>query len=543
MLLSSSRLNFPRLDAVTILMLTLSVALLGSCGKDPQSVEPTEEPTVTETESVDPEYGKTIAAMNLIRSKTPQIPEEIGSIPIETPTTTTTETLAGGALHVYTLRTTDTIARLEISITHPTTEYVIWNAIPLDAAPTLEADGKIYRPLTTQLYDGDEGSILNGQPKHFDSEPHRAYVAYPPLPKGIKEVKLATPWSTQTLNVKVEYGADELDVKGTKDVPILARVAAYERAPQWLKNDLPAIITVHKLTRIEQGVLLHYSLDYPKGIADEERRSIDYFDFLTPNTLDERIRLIDMESQEVHYALTGVSVGMDVSNIDTPNEVSEGKGSYLGWVLFPYVPEGVQTISAVIAGQLLFDLPISNQPLEDAVPERSYILLGSGWQNPFDPQYENYADLMELLDPEKNSFNSREEKVDPIIVPVTEGAVTTIGKGVNLDASVLFDVDKADLTPAALEVIDKAVAKIKEAEKTGIKKELAVVGHTDSVDEDAYNLELSKRRAEAVATALKTALPGWQITTDGKGETQPIASNDTDEGKALNRRVEIAWSK
>ena len=76
------------------------------------------------------------------------------------------------------------------------------------------------------------------------------------------------------------------------------------------------------------------------------------------------------------------------------------------------------------------------------------------------------------------------------------------------------------------------MAKIKEAEKAGIKKELLVVGHTDSVADDAHNLDLSKRRAEAVATALKTALPGWDIQTDSKGETEPIVSNDTEDGKA-----------
>jgi OmpA-OmpF porin, OOP family len=69
----------------------------------------------------------------------------------------------------------------------------------------------------------------------------------------------------------------------------------------------------------------------------------------------------------------------------------------------------------------------------------------------------------------------------------------------------------------------------------------AIVGHTDSDGDAAQNLDLSKRRAAAVRIVLMTQfrIDGARLTTDGKGETQPIDKNETATGKANNRRVEF----
>jgi OOP family OmpA-OmpF porin len=67
-----------------------------------------------------------------------------------------------------------------------------------------------------------------------------------------------------------------------------------------------------------------------------------------------------------------------------------------------------------------------------------------------------------------------------------------------------------------------------------------VEGHTDALGADDYNLDLSRRRAEAVKAALATAgLPADAIRAQGLGETDPIETNDTEEGRAQNRRVVI----
>jgi OmpA-OmpF porin, OOP family len=77
--------------------------------------------------------------------------------------------------------------------------------------------------------------------------------------------------------------------------------------------------------------------------------------------------------------------------------------------------------------------------------------------------------------------------------------------------------------------------------KTQPDLKLVIEGHTDSVGKAAYNLDLSKKRAESVKTYLvqKGGIDGARLTTQGFGDTKPIAKNDTDVGRAQNRRVEL----
>jgi outer membrane protein OmpA-like peptidoglycan-associated protein len=70
---------------------------------------------------------------------------------------------------------------------------------------------------------------------------------------------------------------------------------------------------------------------------------------------------------------------------------------------------------------------------------------------------------------------------------------------------------------------------------------LSVSGYTDNIGDDAFNLDLSKRRAAAVKDSLvaKYKATAENLTTDGYGSSHPVASNDTIEGRARNRRVEL----
>jgi len=101
---------------------------------------------------------------------------------------------------------------------------------------------------------------------------------------------------------------------------------------------------------------------------------------------------------------------------------------------------------------------------------------------------------------------------------------------------VLFDFDKAEVKPEA----KRQLAVVLQALKEQPALQTLIVGHTDSVGTDAYNLKLSQRRAEAVATYLvQQGVSRPTIKTDWKGESAPVASNATAEGRAQNRRVEI----
>jgi outer membrane protein OmpA-like peptidoglycan-associated protein len=104
---------------------------------------------------------------------------------------------------------------------------------------------------------------------------------------------------------------------------------------------------------------------------------------------------------------------------------------------------------------------------------------------------------------------------------------------------VLFDFNKATLKPEARTQLARVLQAVKE--QPGLRTH--VVGHTDSVGSDAYNMGLSQRRAASVADYLvQNGVPRQTITTDHRGEREPVASNATDDGRAQNRRVEITVS-
>ncbi len=115
-----------------------------------------------------------------------------------------------------------------------------------------------------------------------------------------------------------------------------------------------------------------------------------------------------------------------------------------------------------------------------------------------------------------------------------EGAKITLG------GEVLFDPNKDTLSDTADAELKRLVKEVQERNA----REITVIGHTDNVQGSAHNKKLSDRRATAVGKALRKTLgEDVKVTTAGKGQDQPIADNGSDEGRKLNRRVEITVVK
>jgi len=100
---------------------------------------------------------------------------------------------------------------------------------------------------------------------------------------------------------------------------------------------------------------------------------------------------------------------------------------------------------------------------------------------------------------------------------------------------VFFEYKSFDLTIDSQDILDKVASKLVAAEA-----EVLLAGHTDSIGGDAYNIGLSDQRAASVRNYLiSQGVPEYNISSQGFGEGSPVASNETDEGRAQNRRVEM----
>ena len=112
---------------------------------------------------------------------------------------------------------------------------------------------------------------------------------------------------------------------------------------------------------------------------------------------------------------------------------------------------------------------------------------------------------------------------------ITEGKLVTYG--------IYFDVNKDIVKPESYGTLKEIAAALNE--NPGVR--VRISGFTDSDGDDAKNMDLSKRRAESVMNELSQnfSVDAARFETDGKGESQPVAPNDTPANKALNRRVEF----
>ena len=124
-----------------------------------------------------------------------------------------------------------------------------------------------------------------------------------------------------------------------------------------------------------------------------------------------------------------------------------------------------------------------------------------------------------------------------------EGAkVERVGEGIKITFSsgILFDVNRADLKDFSRAELAKLAAILNKYDDTNI----LLAGHTDSTGSDEYNVRLSRRRAQSVSDYLSIQnVNPERFTVYGYGKSDPIASNDSADGRAQNRRVEVAiWA-
>jgi outer membrane protein OmpA-like peptidoglycan-associated protein len=132
-----------------------------------------------------------------------------------------------------------------------------------------------------------------------------------------------------------------------------------------------------------------------------------------------------------------------------------------------------------------------------------------------------------------------DKQAEEIQNDVKGAKVERIGEGIKItfDSGLLFDVNSSTLKQEGKNNIKELARVLQKYDDT----EILIEGHTDNTGDDKYNQDLSVKRAEEVANMVKQqAIKGSRITTVGYGEAQPLESNETVEGRAQNRRVDIA---
>ncbi len=136
--------------------------------------------------------------------------------------------------------------------------------------------------------------------------------------------------------------------------------------------------------------------------------------------------------------------------------------------------------------------------------------------------------------------NKMDKQAKEIKETLPGAQVERVGEGIKVtlhENTVNFDFNSSNLTALAKNNLDKLVTVLRNNPDTNIN----IYGHTDSIGSDAVNLKISKQRADAVKNYFTAnGISVSRLFTEGLGKTEPIASNETDAGRAQNRRVEFA---
>ena len=161
---------------------------------------------------------------------------------------------------------------------------------------------------------------------------------------------------------------------------------------------------------------------------------------------------------------------------------------------------------------------------DDATERRQRALVGAGVGGLTGGAIGNYQDRQERA--------LRERMAGTGVGVVRQGDNITL----SMPGNITFAFNDASLQPQFYPVLNDVASTLAEYNQTVVE----VAGHTDNVGSDAYNHELSVRRANSVAAYLSShGVIQQRLITVGAGESRPIATNETDDGRAQNRRVEI----
>lgn len=248
----------------------------------------------------------------------------------------------------------------------------------------------------------------------------------------------------------------------------------------------------------------------------------------------DRIQELDTAQAVVRQAETSPRAGVAAANISEARRsldraIQAHERGQLGDAKFH---ANVATAHAQIANEKILTTQAQEQ-LSQGTAERERVLAAARAREADLAQQQANAAQQRAESLERQAQDLEEQLKDLQARQTERGLVLTLG-------DVLFDTGKSTLKPGAYATIDRLANALKEVPTRSV----LIEGHTDSVGSEEYNQQLSEQRARSVQSALlQRGVNGSQISTAGKGEGLPVASNDTAGGRQQNRRVEVIFAE
>ena len=240
------------------------------------------------------------------------------------------------------------------------------------------------------------------------------------------------------------------------------------------------------------------------------------------------VRLLDLSTNRVWVATTGVENKVKGNN----NKLALKPGASTScFVLFGAVDAKEVTVFVPQAGFVTVDVLDSGAAAASGIDFKA-----------MDKAFDSVATIGYSRDDSKpDQALAAPVAIERYTKALDDSASTHTGSKditVTLASDVTFASDSADLASGAEAQLNTVAGQLAQYPDGGT---LTIVGHTDDVQDDAYNQTLSEKRANAVKTRLEqlTKLDKWQTSVSGKGESEPKVNDTSDEARAVNRRVEI----
>ena len=239
------------------------------------------------------------------------------------------------------------------------------------------------------------------------------------------------------------------------------------------------------------------------------------------------VRLLDLAANRVWVATTGVENKVKGNN----NKLSLKPGASTScFVLFGPVDAKQVTVFVPQAGFVTVNVLDSSAAAASGIDLKA---IDKAFDSATMPHTRDKADPKQVLEAPVPIERYTKALDDSTSTHTGSKDIT-----VTLASDVTFASDSAELAPAADAQLQTVAGQLAQYPDGGT---LSIVGHTDDVQDDAYNQTLSEKRANAVKTRLEqlTKLDKWQTSVSGKGESEPRINDTSDEARAVNRRVEI----